>query len=166
MGKRYGARILLYLSLVLLLSACGASRVGTKDGAPDSRSSHSHALIDHAQSYLGTPYQWGGTSKKGIDCSGLIKRSFDAIDLSVPRVTADLVKIGKKIHIKDLVPGDLVFFKTGKSRKKVNHVGLVTNNRNTEVSFIHASTSKGVMISKLVEPYWLAHFITARRILK
>ena len=57
MGKRYGARTLLYLSLVLLLSACGVSRVGTKDGAPDSRSSHSHALIDHAQNPT-TNFDW------------------------------------------------------------------------------------------------------------
>jgi probable lipoprotein NlpC len=166
MAQTNRANYLAWLFFALLLSSCGTSKMQVKQKVKPPNTIAVEDLIDHAQSFLGTPYKWGGQSKKGIDCSGLIYSCFDAINLPVPRVTSELVKTGSKVAPRDLVPGDLVFFKTGKSRKKVNHVGLVIGQKDRGALFIHASTSKGVMISKLDEPYWHSTFITARRLIK
>jgi cell wall-associated NlpC family hydrolase len=122
------------------------------------------SVLKSALRYKGTRYKYGGTTKRGMDCSGLIYVAFTDNDISVPRSTDQLKSYGKWVDLKQVTTGDLVFFATRKNSRKVNHVGLVTEVMDGDLRFIHASTSKGVIESKLSERYWYFAFVQARRI--
>lgn len=122
-------------------------------------------IVEHALEYDGVRYKYGGTTKKGMDCSGLIMTTFKKENISLPRTTSDLSKYGDWIDLKTVQKGDLLFFATRKNSRRVNHVGIVTEVDADDVEFIHASTSKGVMRSKLKERYWYFAFVQARRVL-
>ena len=122
-------------------------------------------IIDYAKQFQGVRYKWGGTTKSGMDCSGLIYESFKSSDIFLPRISRDMAKKGHKVQLKKVLKGDLLFFKTGNRRNAVNHVGLVVDIKNNDIKFIHASSSKGVIISGLNESYWLKAFYEARRVL-
>ena len=84
--------------------------------------------------------------KKGIDCSGLLVKSFESVGMKIPRTTAEQIDIGKRVSLRKSREGDLVFFAFGKSRRKVTHVGMVSNIKNEKnINFIHASSSRGVI---------------------
>lgn len=123
-------------------------------------------IIASARSYTGTPYQWGGTTRKGIDCSALLLNAYSSVGIDIPRTSSQQCRTGKKVNIEDLRPGDLVFFATGKSRRKVTHAGLVTEVNNKRITFIHASTKAGVVESNLKSNYYMERFVNARRLLK
>ena len=72
---------------------------------------------------------------------------------------------GKEIRLKEVTKGDLVFFKTSRKAKKINHVGLVVAIDDGEIKFIHSTSSRGVIVSSLKEGYWNAAFIKATRVL-
>ncbi|MDD1779591.1 NlpC/P60 family protein [Enterovibrio sp. ZSDZ35] len=114
------------------------------------------ALNQYFKEWKGTPYRWGGSSKKGIDCSAFTQHAYNTIfEHSLPRTTTQQVKNGKKVSLTNASYGDLVFFKTGSRRY---HVGIYIGER----EFMHASTSKGVIISTLDNPYWSARFWQVR----
>ena len=128
-------------------------------------SSEVKKIIKDAEDYLGIPYQLGGTTKKGFDCSGLVITVFSENNYKLPRRSEDQAKEGKKIEIQEVKTGDLLFFATS-GASKVNHVGIVNEiSSRGEVTFIHASTSKGVIISSLNDAYWNKAFLFARRVL-
>jgi lipoprotein Spr len=109
--------------------------------------------------WFGTPYQFGGSSKKGVDCSGFINQLYAQVyNIQVPRNTAALSNESRKINPSKLKEGDLVFFNI--SGKKVSHVGVYIQND----KFVHASTKVGVTISSLQNPYYKKHFAKAARI--
>ncbi len=122
-------------------------------------------VVDNAKKFDGVRYKYGGTTKKGMDCSGLVLTSFKQENISLPRTTKDLSLTGNWVDIKQVKKGDLLFFATKKNSRTINHVGIVTNSRVGNVEFIHASTSKGVMVSNLAERYWYFSFVQARRVL-
>ena len=122
-------------------------------------------IIDYAKQFEGVRYKWGGTTKSGMDCSGLIYESFRVHDVSLPRISRDMAKRGEKIVLKNVTKGDLLFFKTGNRRNSINHVGLIISIKNNNIEFIHATSGKGVITSWLNETYWLKAFTEARRIL-
>lgn len=108
--------------------------------------------------WQGTPHRMGGTRKSGIDCSGFVQRIFgDFFGINLPRSTALQVHTGKMVAIDHLRPGDLVFFHPP---DKVRHVGIYLGSG----EFAHASTSKGVTVSRLNTAYWRNAYWTARRI--
>lgn len=116
-------------------------------------------LFDFYSDWAGTKYRLGGTSKKGIDCSGFVQKALkEKFDLQVPRSARDQAQVGQNIKKDDLQMGDLVFFKTGRS----NHVGIYIENG----KFMHASTSIGVTISKLDNQYFAKNYWKAQRVLK
>ncbi|ECF6591927.1 endopeptidase [Salmonella enterica] len=132
--------------------------------APNARLSDSITVIaglnDQLQSWRGTPYRYGGMSRRGVDCSGFVVVTMrDKFDLQLPRDTREQSKIGTRIDKDELLPGDLVFFKTGSGESGL-HVGIYDTNN----EFIHASTSRGVMRSSLDNVYWRKSFWQARRI--
>lgn len=100
-----------------------------------------------------------------MDCSGLIYSAFIEEDISMPRTSRAMSLEGKRLYIKEVEPGDLLFFETNKNKKVINHVGLVVDVNDQQIYFIHASTSSGVIISSLSENYWNEHFVMARRVL-
>lgn len=122
-------------------------------------------IIQTAMSYNGTPYRYGGTTRKGMDCSGLIYTCFLDADISLNRSSAAMATQGKEIPLRKVAKGDLLFFTTGNNRRRINHVGLVVETEGDEIQFIHATTSRGVLISSLREGYWNRAFHHARRIL-
>jgi cell wall-associated NlpC family hydrolase len=101
-----------------------------------------------------------------MDCSGLLLRSFEAIDYPMPRTTTDQIRLGKKVGMTSVQKGDLVFFKAEKGRNKVRHVGMVTAVVDAnDIRFIHSSTKLGVVESNLLSNYYKKIFLQARRIL-
>lgn len=122
-------------------------------------------IINSALTYSGVPYKFGGTTVKGMDCSGLLYVAFGEHDIALPRVSYNMAQKGKQVRVKDLEKGDLLFFKTSKKGKRINHVGMVVAVEKNDVKFIHASTSRGVIISSLREGYWNYAFVKATRVL-
>lgn len=122
-------------------------------------------LVEEAKTYLGAPYRYGGNSRAGIDCSSFIINVFELYNVTLPRVSSEQAREGAPISKHQAKRGDLLFFATGRSRKKINHVGIVVDTEDDDISFIHASSSNGVTISRIKEPYWGKRFITARQML-
>jgi len=108
---------------------------------------------------VGVPYKWGGITTKGFDCSGLVWYVFDKNKITLPRTADVQYKKGKTVTIGNLQKGDLVFFTT--YEPGASHVGIYLE----KGKFIHASSSKGVMVSNLADSYWKPRYLGARRIL-
>lgn len=124
-----------------------------------------YKVIDHAMQFLGTKYKYGGTTPEGMDCSGLVYTAFLQEDIALPRSSRDMALLGEELKLDQVKTGDLLFFKTDRRKKIINHVGLVVELDEDQIYFIHSSTSRGVIISALQEDYWRNHFVMARRIL-
>jgi len=165
-------RWFLVIMLIPVLTVAGCSQVsarqelstGTATSARVQKADFADAqsikdlLYRQYQQWKGTTYQYGGLSKKGVDCSGFVYLTFlEKLGMTIPRSTALLAELGKEIGKTDLLPGDLVFFKTG---VKVRHVGIYIENG----KFLHASTSRGVIISNLDDSYWHDAYWHSRRV--
>jgi lipoprotein Spr len=122
-------------------------------------------LINAASENLGANYKSGGTTPEGFDCSGLMYSTFKKFDITLPRSSIDMAKIGRKLKEDDIQKGDLIFFKTN-GKSVINHVGMVTEISDDEIKFIHSSNQKGVIISSTKEPYYGKNFAQANRILE
>ena len=123
-------------------------------------------LLAEAQTYLGTPYRYGGMTRNGIDCSAFVLSVFGAVTgMNLPRVAASQAQEGEKIEKDQLQKGDLVFF-SHQGRGRISHVGIVEEvSPEGDVKFIHAATSKGVMISSLNDSYWGPKYRFAKRVI-
>lgn len=118
----------------------------------------SNDLLETMDDWYGTRYQYGGTTKYGIDCSAFTREMYrGAYGIELPRTAREQYGRARKISSTELREGDLVFFNTTGG---VSHVGMYLGNN----KFVHASTSKGVTISDLYETYYLSRFIGAGRI--
>lgn len=115
-------------------------------------------LLLTAAKYKGVPYRFGGTTPKGFDCSGYTSFVFREHRLILKRAADEQYTQGRPIAKRDLRKGDLVFFAI--NEKSASHVGIYAGNN----SFWHASSSKGVMLSKLDNVYWKKYYLGARRI--
>ena len=152
------ASIVLLILLALMASGCAGSKTRR------TRDQKVQAIIGTARSYVGTPYRWGGTSKAGMDCSGLLVTSFKTAGIQLPRTAKEQSKMGKKVDLTQLKPGDLVFFSRKPRRRKVTHAGLVTKvYGKKDVRFIHASTSQGVIETNMFSDYYKKRIVRATR---
>ena len=118
-------------------------------------------MVDNALKYLGTRYRYGGTSDKGMDCSGLVTTAFKEQNITLPRSSRDMAKAGKEVTIENAKKGDIVFFVIRNRKKIIDHVGLITNVKKGEVQFIHSTTMRGVIISSMYENIWKNTFVKA-----
>lgn len=116
------------------------------------------ALYSQYHTWKGTPYEYGGLSLDGVDCSGFVHQTYKKLyGIKLPRSTAQQVTMGQRVYINQLHAGDLVFFKTGWN---VRHVGIYLE----KGKFVHASSSKGVIISSMLRGYWKENYWQARRL--
>ena len=181
-------------TLFILLSSCGSSKsrnVRTKKNSKSSKSVISRKtnkttkystskttvkrtvsnktigdIIQNAKKNVGVRYKMGGTSKSGMDCSGLLYTAFGEEEIKLPRTSGAMATTGEWVDLKNVAKGDLLFFATNKKKgRRINHVGLVTESRTGYVKFIHSTSSRGVIESVLSEKYWYFAFVQARRVI-
>ncbi|MCX2478678.1 NlpC/P60 family protein [Pedobacter sp. MC2016-15] len=118
-------------------------------------------LYKFVYDWIGTPYRFGGNTKKGIDCSAFTKAIYEKVfNTTLLRNSRDIFSMVDPLSKDDLKEGDLVFFKIKSSR--ITHIGIYLGDRR----FAHASSSRGVVISNLDEPYYARHFYRGGRILE
>jgi hypothetical protein len=124
------------------------------------------SLVSSGTDLLGTPYRYAGNSANGIDCSGLIHYMFESVGAEVARNSRDLSRLGQKIPIDEVTKGDLVFFKGRNSNSKtVGHVAMVVEGSGDEMVFLHASSSRGVVIDKISDTtYFRKRLLFAKRL--
>ncbi|WP_445375021.1 bifunctional murein DD-endopeptidase/murein LD-carboxypeptidase [Photorhabdus tasmaniensis] len=116
-------------------------------------------ILSQYNGWKGVAYRLGGNTRRGIDCSAFVQRTFrDQFGMELPRSTFEQQNIGKKIDRSKLRPGDLVLFKTG---TRTRHVGIYVGND----QFVHASTSNGVIVSRLNSTYWSKRYYGGRRVI-
>lgn len=124
-----------------------------------SESSLRTALLKHYDRWEGAPYRYGGNSRYGVDCSGFVHIAFrDALGIEVPRSTQLLSRVGRSISSRNLAAGDIIVFRTA---RKTLHVGIYVG----KGQFIHASKSRGVMLSRLSNPYWVDAYMKSVRVI-
>ncbi len=164
--------LLIIMSLVL---ACNPSKKIHKSGNSSTTSSDSYKtyskifsveftgnedkkLLDELSAWIGVPYVYGGESKTGTDCSGMVQTVFKTVyNVCLYRTAYDLAKNCDSVGKKDLKTGDLIFFKINST--KVSHVGIYL----AKNKFIHAS-SKGVMVNDLTETYYTKYYYSGGRV--
>jgi cell wall-associated NlpC family hydrolase len=152
LSRKLVAVCLVVLMLVLVNALVFAAPAKQTAGKTDN-------IIKTAEKYLKTPYRFGGESPKGFDCSGFVKFVYDKNGKKLPRSADVQYMQGKKVDQSKLKPGDLVFFTT--YAPGASHVGIYYGSG----KFIHTSSSRGVMISRLDETYWKPRYLGARRII-
>ena len=150
------------LTLVLIVLAGGCGRQAVEPPA------HLHSLglsqaevktrlLSQYVTWQGVPYRNGGQSRRGIDCSAFVQLTYQQkFGLELPRTTDQQANLGGLITNSGLRPGDLIFFKTG---WRDRHIGIYLE----KYRFIHVSTTVGVTISKMTDPYWYERYWQARR---
>jgi probable lipoprotein NlpC len=137
---------------------------GTRRSNPKNLDANISTVIQTARSFTGTPYRWGGTTRVGMDCSGLLCTSFQSINVQLPRTSEEQSRFGNEIKVKQLREGDLVFFGATKNSRQITHVGMVTEViSDQEIKFIHASTTLGVIENNLFSDHYQKIFIKAVR---
>jgi len=136
-------------------------RENSREGEIEQDSDSGRKIARQALTYKGTKYKFGGTSKKGLDCSGLVARIYSDLRMGrVPRVSASLYKSGEPVRTAELRPGDLVFFKNTYKRG-ISHVGVYAGKN----KFVHASNKRsGVIVTSMADPYYQLHYAGARRL--
>ena len=159
-----------YLSVIsftiILFSSCGTTK--TPDLHKDNRTSiQKDKVINYAKKQIGVKYKYAGnTPKEGFDCSGFTKYVFSNFGFEVPRRSVDYEKTGTKVSLNNCTKCDVILF-TGrdKSKRVTGHVGIVVSNNNGTVKFIHASSSRGVVISDMKVSYYKERILGVRRII-
>lgn len=118
-------------------------------------------IITHAKTYVHTRYRYASTNpNKGFDCSGFSSFILSKYGFSIPRGSANQAAVGRKISLNEVQEGDLIFF--GK-RKRVSHVALVVKNVNGNITVVHSTNSKGVIVENINNSnYWKRRVLFAR----
>ena len=149
----------LLLVISFVLGACSSTKEAYSTGSKSVIKINN--VVGFALKHEGVKYRYGGTTDKGMDCSGLVSTSFKEANITLPRSSRDMAKQGKEIPLENVKKGDLVFFAARNRKKVIDHVGLVTLVKNGKVQFIHSTTQRGVISSSFSEEYWQKTFVKA-----
>lgn len=171
-------KLLYFFLFIIFFASCKpSSAIITSKGKEKNKSNNGFSnrktsklideIVESATDNVGIQYKTAGTTKSGYDCSGLVYATFSQYDIVLPRTSFQQSKAGTDLgkNTDKAQKGDLIFFKTN-NRSQINHVGIVTEVTNGEVKFVHASTSKGVIISSTKQPYYQKTFVQLNRILE
>lgn len=121
---------------------------------------NAEALLSIASSYIGRPYRMGGVGSPGLDCSGFTCRVYAQAGYAIPRVSRDQARVGRPVPLRELAPGDLLFFAASPGAQRINHVGIYLG----EGQMVHASSGSGqVVVSDLSQRYYRSRLVGARR---
>ena len=133
-----------------------------KKGKKGKKKDLGERIAEESLKWIGTPYGYGKSEKgKATDCSGLVLMVYLKVaDIKLPRNSAQQAEFCNRLKEKEIKPGDLVFFATGKDKKKISHVGVMIDKER----FVHASSSKGVILSEMTTPYYQRTFIRYGRV--
>lgn len=148
------------IGLLAILSSCHSRKVvSTSSNNTYYNLEIKKSLNNEISNWIGTPYKFGGNDKNGVDCSGLVCAIYKKVySKSIPRTSKQQFEACKRVPFENLKEGDLVFFDFEK--KGVSHVGIYLR----DGKFLHASSSKGVIIADINNPYFKSHFVGGGRI--
>ena len=135
---------LLFISCIAI--GCAAKPPKPPEPIPPALPDIRKGILQTALSLKGKPYQKSGKGPKSFDCSGFVSFVYKKSNITLPPSTDEMSGVGQKISLRNVMPGDLVFFKT----MKFFHVGIMLNKR----EFIHASTRKGITVDRIDSYYW------------
>lgn len=121
-------------------------------------------IILRGKEMVGTPYQYGGMTPKGFDCSGLVQYLYTPYLPDLPRISSHMASYGPKVDRSELKMGDLVFFATGSSPTKITHVAIYVG-QNSILHAISYGANKGVRVTPLSSKYWNNRYVGAVRVL-
>ena len=142
---------LLPLLFALAFSSC--SQMPRKPALPSADRTGNELIVERSYAKLGIPYRYGGNTLKSFDCSGLTKYVYNEAGIQIPRTAKQQQNASRTISYRKILPGDLVFYKTGRT---TDHVGIYIGNN----QMIHASTgSKKVKITNITQNYWRQRFV-------
>lgn len=120
-------------------------------------------LVEEALKYVGTKYTLGGCQPGGFDCSGFVYYVYQKYGIELPRVSTDQAKAGKRVGLRNVKKGDLLFFRGSNLKdRKIGHVGIVVSEKHEPVRFVHASTSRGIVVSDIATEYYKLRYRKAR----
>ena len=111
------AKYYFLLFSICMFFSCGPSKNNYKSNKKNKYSNSTKQLINHAKSFEGTPYLYGGSTSKGMDCSGLIHTVYKSVDYNIPRTSLAIYRDGASVKVKHIKNGDLLFFKNFKKEK-------------------------------------------------
>ncbi|MGQ2982793.1 C40 family peptidase [Flavobacterium sp.] len=124
-------------------------------------------IVNNALDFVGVRYRAGGTTRDGMDCSGMVFATFKIFDITLPRSSASMAGAGREVKLSEVRKGDLLLFKNSHNRRSINHVGIVSEvTEEGEVLFVHSSTSSGVIVSSMNEAYHSRTFVQANRVIE
>lgn len=153
-----------------LISSGYSHEVSIRDEADTEELSLRDSIIDYAQCQLGIPYVWGGTTTKGFDCTGFVYFVFKKFGIKVSRASSGYEGYEDHVDLAESRPGDIMLFTgTNSSIRKVGHAGIVLQNKEGVVDFIHSSSSKkhfGVTITRYNESGYVKRFLRVINVIK
>lgn len=165
---------LISLFSVLMFASCGSTPVYRGDGIHCSggdwseiastggspRTSTDNKMMNEIDSWMGTPYLYGGENRSGVDCSAFTQAVYSSIDITIPRTASQQAAAAKTINPSILKFGDLIFFNT--SGSGISHVGIYIGNG----FFAHASSSRGVVRESLSKEYYSNRIVSVGRFME
>ena len=166
--KKLQISLLLSFTIRLFFSQCHTTKTKEIRRSDSKEEIQRDKVVNYAKKQIGVRYTYAGnTPKTGFDCSGYTKYVYSHFGYDVPRSSSAYANTGKKISVKDCKKGDILLFTGSNKHKRVTgHLGIVVSNKKGTVKFIHASSSRGVMISDLSIKYFKDRILGARRIIK
>lgn len=161
-------QLFILLCTILLLNACsGAKKTSStptikQQTAPKPSTVNVDGLLWFAKKQIGMPYKYASSDPKngGLDCSGFLFYVFRHFDVIVPRTSQDYMNFGIPVEKHQAQKGNVILFAGSDEKSKTaGHAGIITEIKDGVIYFIHASTSKGVMINKLTDTYYAKRYL-------